>query len=1796
MIYPSGAAGTDVSVFKVAASTVTPGNYMLIQAPGFENYRTEYMLGDSFNTEDGRVAVLALHPANPYMVRANLIRQVSAGTGIAIASDGTISATGGSAGSFSPANQLQYNLTGFTPTNSTGNTYWDADAGTLATVLDSTSGVVLQHGQELMVACTNKTGATIPDTTVVYINGAQGNHPTCAKAQANALSTCQVIGITTQAIADNATGFVTIAGHVHGFDTSVFGSDGQTLYLSASTPGALTVTAPSSPNYVVAVGTNLNTTNNGVVFVAPHRPIAADITLSGNSNTVSPTQAAVKAYADTKLGATATAADSDKLDGQHGAYYADIPGRLGYTPVNKAGDTGVGNISMGALTATSALISAYNTSGSQVRVGGLEVQSSASNNHWIADNLYYSGAWLYRGNGYGSQIYLDSGNRGIVFLTAPFNSGGADAVAAPVTALTINRDGGSTFAGSVSMGALTSSGAFGVGSTSTFENTSANSYSFINIKGQGTGGGQVNLSSGTISRGGMYADSTGLSFYTGAGTVQLGISSAGGASFGSYAVSMGALTATSGAFSLGVNMATTSGNVGIGTTAPGAKLTLSQDADIAVRFDTTSASVTARNWAIVNSHTAYGDFGIMRSTALGGNPLTDGTAALYFSAYNGSATFPGTVNTGGDFLQTGNSVVTNVNYELYLQTDSAKDIIFRPNSVEKMRIATTGETKITGGGSMTGGWNRNLVLSANYPGIVFNSYNTNWASINYDYSSDFVIRVGATTSNTFADGVYALRFNAISGAATFASSVSMGALTASGNSSFTSGRFNVTDGTNTMTFGQWDGENNRIESASRPLLLVTYTGGVSIGTAGSPRFTVNADGSATFNGYAVSMGALTATSVNNTGRYYLNGYNFASNIGTNSYIWAGTSNLYVVDQTGNTVFLGIDGSTGAATFSNSVKAANLQTGSGGAVWLGNASNNTSVGLWNNGGSGVSNLYVDSTATFTSSVSMGALTATSGAFAGNGVDYVHLATAGNAGIQVVGTAGASRSLMLVGQGGYSNGFTVNFNGSNMVYAMNDGPLTVSGALTATMLRSAQNSSAGQISIYTNAGQNVIESLDIARTGYNKITSYSAGWDFHNGGIVSASISGAGSLTATRTATVTGSATNWNTASALDLTDTVAHPNSRAWRISNVGSPDYGYLNFVVAVNNSTSIDTSRITVLTLGSSSSSFNGLPVSMGALTATSGAFSLGVNMATSSGNVGIGTTTPQGKLHVHTTNGGADGIGGAVLLSRYYDGGTSYRAGAIFEYYGSTADQDMLAFAVTQDTTPVDLAKVKMVIGQNGNVGIGTTSPGSKLTINTGTNYNAGFRPSTEIGLSGGTALQFHNDSRSAFAFGSIDGSTLVLNASSGGNVGIGNNGPNYKLDTTGTINSGTGTFSFSASGTPTLNSSQRYLYRSSNDIMWQYSDSQSAALLHIGNVGTNAATLQAAVASATAPLVGTIAQRTAYTPAVGTTPYWYATDETASDGLLGTLRQWTGSAWGAAATPQSVVGRVVAGVISAGAVGAQALAASITTTGVLKSTGATLGTSTAAPVGFTLTGTPYTSTCLNAADGSSVTLANTVAELGGEINFGGYPLSTLAIAKMVNGGIKEYTTAGTYSWKCPVGITKVEVTLQGGGASGQRNASGGGGGGAGNLIRQLVSVTPGTTYSIVVGAGGAATTTNTGNAGASSTGFGVTAAGGAASFGINGGGPGANQSIFPGVMIMLRASGAGGGGANTNGYSCGDFAGGFAGGAAGGGGASAMAIGGTGSTGGTAESGTLGSGGGGTVSGTSGAGGAGYALLRW
>jgi hypothetical protein len=200
-------------------------------------------------------------------------------------------------------NAIQFDLTPTGTLTGIGTMYWDATNETVSIPLNNE--VTLQVGQELHIRARNNTGVAITNGHAVYINDAQGNNPTIALANAKTLTTSFMVGVATEDIPDNTTGFVTTIGTVSGFNTAGF-TDGDILYLD-TVAGDITNVAPKHPYYTVIVGEALNSTNNGKIFVHAAAPIACDTTLSGNSNSVPPTQRAVKAALGTKQNYSDTA-------------------------------------------------------------------------------------------------------------------------------------------------------------------------------------------------------------------------------------------------------------------------------------------------------------------------------------------------------------------------------------------------------------------------------------------------------------------------------------------------------------------------------------------------------------------------------------------------------------------------------------------------------------------------------------------------------------------------------------------------------------------------------------------------------------------------------------------------------------------------------------------------------------------------------------------------------------------------------------------------------------------------------------------------------------------------------------------------------------------------------------------------------------------------------------------------------------------------------------------------------------------------------------------------------------------------------------------------------------------------------------------------------------------------------------------------------------------------------------------------------------------------------------------------
>ena len=112
--------------------------------------------------------------------------------------------------------------------------------------------VTMQLGQEEFLHAVNKTGVTVTNGQVVYLMGASGNTPQIALADNTVKAKAHnTIGIATEDILNNETGFVTIRGLVRGLDTSAY-AEGDILYLSTS--GTLTNVKPTPPLYNVEVG------------------------------------------------------------------------------------------------------------------------------------------------------------------------------------------------------------------------------------------------------------------------------------------------------------------------------------------------------------------------------------------------------------------------------------------------------------------------------------------------------------------------------------------------------------------------------------------------------------------------------------------------------------------------------------------------------------------------------------------------------------------------------------------------------------------------------------------------------------------------------------------------------------------------------------------------------------------------------------------------------------------------------------------------------------------------------------------------------------------------------------------------------------------------------------------------------------------------------------------------------------------------------------------------------------------------------------------------------------------------------------------------------------------------------------------------------------------------------------------------------------------------------------------------------------------------------------------------------
>lgn len=158
-------------------------------------------------------------------------------------------------------------FTGATTSHVEGGVFYDSVSKSLS-YYNENSTMTLNLGREHVIRVWNNSGSTITDGKAVRISGSSSsnNFPSIVLSQADSFANSQVIGVTTTSIPHTGYGYVTVKGEVHGIDTSLY-TEGQQLWLSATTPGGFTSTCPAAPNVPMTIGVVSDVGASGALLV-----------------------------------------------------------------------------------------------------------------------------------------------------------------------------------------------------------------------------------------------------------------------------------------------------------------------------------------------------------------------------------------------------------------------------------------------------------------------------------------------------------------------------------------------------------------------------------------------------------------------------------------------------------------------------------------------------------------------------------------------------------------------------------------------------------------------------------------------------------------------------------------------------------------------------------------------------------------------------------------------------------------------------------------------------------------------------------------------------------------------------------------------------------------------------------------------------------------------------------------------------------------------------------------------------------------------------------------------------------------------------------------------------------------------------------------------------------------------------------------------------------------------------------------------------------------------------------------
>ena len=184
-------------------------------------------------------------------------------------SDGVVRSLWGQQGVIASVSYAAFDTTS-SITPSTGQLTWNGTEGAVESGLIGSSVQALL-GIDSHIRVLNPTGTAMTKGQAVVADGSSGTRLSVTFALGDSdANTAETLGVCAEGIANNQQGYLLTKGLLRGINTNAF-NEGDVLWVSSVTPGALTNVRPTAPNHAVRIGYCIKKAGaaGGIIYVDP---------------------------------------------------------------------------------------------------------------------------------------------------------------------------------------------------------------------------------------------------------------------------------------------------------------------------------------------------------------------------------------------------------------------------------------------------------------------------------------------------------------------------------------------------------------------------------------------------------------------------------------------------------------------------------------------------------------------------------------------------------------------------------------------------------------------------------------------------------------------------------------------------------------------------------------------------------------------------------------------------------------------------------------------------------------------------------------------------------------------------------------------------------------------------------------------------------------------------------------------------------------------------------------------------------------------------------------------------------------------------------------------------------------------------------------------------------------------------------------------------------------------------------------------------------------------------------------